>query len=220
MQKFYFGLSTTFHDPGIALVNSDGDILFAESAERPLQYKRAYGLAADARNTVRRIIKEYCDPAAEFVVAKPWSKGSYQSHHLLTLMGITNHELIPKRPSRMTTYLLKKHTLFAQCWLQYSGYVLSGGNIMDILVNDFHNKNISFLNFEHHLSHAATACFTSPFEQAACMIVDGHGEGGSISYFEHKQGQFRDLYRAKGTASLRRDSDSVTEQFLCERDLG
>jgi predicted NodU family carbamoyl transferase len=46
MQKFYFGLSTTFHDPGIALVNSDGDILFAESAERSLPYKRAYGLAA------------------------------------------------------------------------------------------------------------------------------------------------------------------------------
>ena len=46
MQKFYFGLSTTFHDPGIALVNGNGDILFAESAERSLQYKRAYGLAA------------------------------------------------------------------------------------------------------------------------------------------------------------------------------
>jgi predicted NodU family carbamoyl transferase len=46
MQKFYFGLSTTFHDPGIALVNSDGDILFAESAERSLTRKRAYGLAA------------------------------------------------------------------------------------------------------------------------------------------------------------------------------
>jgi predicted NodU family carbamoyl transferase len=65
MQKFYFGLSTTFHDPGIALVNGHGDILFAESAERFLQYKRAYGFAADARNTVRRIIKEYCDLDAE-----------------------------------------------------------------------------------------------------------------------------------------------------------
>jgi predicted NodU family carbamoyl transferase len=127
MQKFYFGLSTTFQDPAIALVNSDGDILFAELAERSVQYKRAYGLAADARNTVRRIIKEHCDPGAEFVVAKPWSKRSYQTHHWLTLMGVTNPELIPKRPSRMTTYLLKKHTLFAQCWLQYSGYVLSGG---------------------------------------------------------------------------------------------
>ena len=202
MEKFYFGLSTTFHDPALALVNSAGEILFAESAERYLQYKRAYGLAADPRETVRRLIREYCDPGAEFVVAKPWSKQSYQTQYLLTLMGFTNHELIPKRPSRMTAYLLRKHDLFTQCWLQYSGYVLSGGNIADILTNDFHNKNISFVNFEHHLSHAATACFTSPFEQAACMIVDGHGEGGSISYFEYKQGRFRDLDRAKGTASL------------------
>ena len=117
-------------------------------------------------------------------------------------MGITNHELIPTRPRQMTTYLLKKHSLFAQCWLQYSGYLLSGGNIADILLTDFNNKNVSFINFEHHFFHAATACFTSPFEQAACIIVDGHGEGGSISYFEYKEGRFRNLYRAKGTASL------------------
>jgi predicted NodU family carbamoyl transferase len=46
MRKFYFGLSTPLHDPGIALVDSDGDSLFAESVERSLPYKRAYGLAA------------------------------------------------------------------------------------------------------------------------------------------------------------------------------
>jgi hypothetical protein len=34
------------------------------------------------------------------------------------------------------------------------------------------------------------------------MIVDFHGEGGSISYFEYQEGRFRNLYRAKGTASL------------------
>ena len=202
MRRFYIGLSTTFHDPALALVNDDGEILFAESSERHLQYKRAYGLAADLRDVVRGLIREHCDSSGEFVVAKPWSKGSYQTHNLLTLTGITNHEFIPIRPRRMTTYLLKKHSLFAQCWLQYSGYILSGGNIVDILVNDLHNQNISFVNFEHHLSHAATACFTSPFDQAACMIVDGHGEGGSISYFEYRDGQIRDLYRAKGTASL------------------
>jgi carbamoyltransferase len=202
MRRFYFGLSTTFHDPALALVNDDGEIIFAESAERCLQYKRAYGLAADLRDIVRGLISEHCDSAGEFVVAKPWSKGSYQAQHWLTLAGMTNHELIPMRPRRMTTYLLRKHSLFAQCWLQYSGYVLSGGNIADILLNDFNNRNISFVNFEHHLSHAATACFTSPFDQAACMIVDGHGEGGSISYFEYREGRFRDLYRAKGTASL------------------
>jgi carbamoyltransferase len=201
-RRFYFGLSTTFHDPALALVNSDGEVIFAEAAERCLKYKRAYGLAADVRDIVRSIIKEYCDPTSEFIVAKPWSKGSYQTNYLLTLMGMTDHELIPTRPHRMTTYLLKKHSLFAQCWLQYSGYVLSGGNIVDVLQNDFNNKNICFINFDHHLSHAATACFTSPFEQAACMIVDGHGEGGSISYFEYKNGRFRHLRRTKGTASL------------------
>jgi predicted NodU family carbamoyl transferase len=43
-RRFYFGLSTTFHDPALALVNSDGEVIFAEAAERCLKYKRAYGL--------------------------------------------------------------------------------------------------------------------------------------------------------------------------------
>jgi carbamoyltransferase len=202
MNRFYIGVATSFHDPALAMVNSKGEVVFAESAERCLQHKRAYGLAADVRDIVRRVITEHADPTAEFVIAKPWSKRTYQSHHWLTLMGITNHELISTRPARMTTYLLKKHSLFTQCWLQYSGFVLSGGNLVDILLNDFNNNKISFVNFDHHLSHAATACFGSPFEQAACMIVDGHGEGGSISYFEYKHGRFRKLYRTKGTESL------------------
>jgi carbamoyltransferase len=95
-RRFYIGLSTTFHDPALALVNTDGEVIFAESAERCLKYKRAYGLAADVRETVRRIINEFCDPTAEFIVAKPWSKGSYQTSRLLSLMGMTDHELIQR----------------------------------------------------------------------------------------------------------------------------
>jgi carbamoyltransferase len=40
-QKFYIGLGNTFHDPALAIVNSAGEVLFAEASERYLQNKRA-----------------------------------------------------------------------------------------------------------------------------------------------------------------------------------
>jgi len=122
--------------------------------------------------------------------------------HLMHLMGATNHELIPTRPRRMTRFLVGKHILFTDLWLQYAGFMLSGGNIVDILVSDFGNNNVSFVRFNHHLAHAANACFTSPFDEAACMIVDGQGEWGSISYFAYKGGRLKELHRVKGEESL------------------
>ena len=57
---------------------------------------------------------------------------------------------------------------------------------------------MSYVKFDHHYAHAANASFTSPFDEAACMIVDGYGEGGSISYFEYRKGRLRERYRVKG----------------------
>ena len=202
MQKFYIGLGNTFHDAAMAVVSSEGEVLFAEGSERNLQSKRAYGMTADVRETVRQVIKDYCHPQATFVVAKPWSQKMNRFMHLMHLTGATNHELIPTRPRRMTRFLVGKHILFTDLWLQYAGFMLSGGNIADILVSDFGNNKVSFVRFDHHLAHAANACFTSPFEEAACMIVDGQGEWGSISYFAYKGGRLKELHRVKGEESL------------------
>jgi hypothetical protein len=63
MARFYFGLSTTFHDPALSLVNDDGEVVFAESVERCLLYKRAYGLAADVRDTDGNALGGYSGPS-------------------------------------------------------------------------------------------------------------------------------------------------------------
>jgi carbamoyltransferase len=202
MQKFYIGLANTFHDAAIAVVSSEGEVLFAEASERNLQSKRAYGMTADVRETVRQIIRDYCHPQAAYVVAKPWSHRLNRFMHLMHLMGATNHELIPARSRQMTRFLVGKHILFTDLWLQYSGFIQSGGNIADILMSDFGNKNVSYVRFNHHLAHAANACFTCPFDEAACMIVDGQGEWGSISYFAYKGGRLKELHRVKGEESL------------------
>jgi carbamoyltransferase len=102
----------------------------------------------------------------------------------------------------MTKFLLEKNVLFTQTWLAYMSLHLSGGNIADILRTDFGNNKVSYVKFDHHHAHAAIASFTSPFDEAACMIVDGYGEGGSISYFEYRNGRLRELHRVKGEESL------------------
>jgi carbamoyltransferase len=182
-EKFYFGLSNSLHDPAMAVVSSDGEVLYAEASERLLQHKRAMGLTADLRETVRRVIKEYCSPQAEFVVAKPLSRRVDHVLRWLTLVGATDHERLPRRDGKMTKFMIENYLLFALTWQAYSSIQISGGNIADILRTEFGNDKVSYVRFDHHLAHAANASFTSPFEDAACVIVDGYGEGGAISYF-------------------------------------
>lgn len=201
-QKYYIGLANTFHDPAIALVNSDGQVLFAEASERPLQQKRAYCSPADVRQVVRHILKEYCDPRGEFVVVKPWSRKMQNFMDLMGWLGSTNHEMIPRRPERMTKYLCTKDVLFSTLWIQYAGFKQSGGHLADILKTEFRNSQVSFVKVPHHHAHAANACFTSPFEKAACVVIDGQGEWGSMSYFAYEQGRLRPVYQVKGPESL------------------
>ena len=202
MEKFYIGLANGIHDPAMAVVDSDGEVIYAEGTERPLQNKRAVGLTADLRETVRRVIKEHCNPHAEFVVAKPLSQRVHRVLSVLNLVGATDHEQLPRRPGVMTKFLLEKNVLFAETWLAYTSICSSGGNIADILRTEFGNGKVSYVKFDHHYAHAANASFTSPFDEAVCMIVDGYGEGGSISYFEYRKGRLRERHRVKGKESL------------------
>ena len=42
--------------------------------------------------------------------------------------------------------------------------------------------------YDHHLTHAAAGCLSSPFGEAVCAIVDGFGEGTSCSYYVYRDG--------------------------------
>src|SRR5436190_19957296 len=121
---------------------------------------------------------------------------------IMILMGAFRHERLPPVPSNLTKYLLRKESMMGQLWQQYASFQLSGGNIADIVHGELKNQKVSYVRFSHHLAHAATACFTSPFEEAACMIVDGQGEWGAITYFEYRDGKIHELHRVKGEESL------------------
>lgn len=202
METYYIGLANTFHDPAMAIIDPAGKVVYAEASERFLQYKRAIGCAADERETVHRVLRDHCDPKARFVIAKPWSDKAHRFLEYLKLRGMTNHERLPMQSERMTKFLFGEHVLFSQGWLQYSSFQLSGGHLADILRIAHDNKNVSYVRFPHHLTHAANGVFTSPFTEAVVMIVDGQGEGGSITYFDYKNVKLREVHRVKGVQSL------------------
>jgi carbamoyltransferase len=202
MGKFYVGLANSFHDPALAIVGAGGEILFAEATERFLQNKRARGCSADLRFWIESLIQRHCDPKGEFVVAKSWSTGHRRILNAMNFFGLLNHEKISRRSDSLTQYFIKFHELLSVSELQLSVQMQSGGQTVDVLRTRFNNKRVRYLNCPHHLAHAATACYTSPFSEAACMIVDGQGEGGSITYFHYRDGQFRQIERIRGAASL------------------
>ncbi|MDD2709170.1 MAG: carbamoyltransferase C-terminal domain-containing protein [Verrucomicrobiae bacterium] len=202
MNKYYVGIATTFHDPALAMVDSNGEVLFAEATERYLQEKRAYNCPADVREMVRRILKKYCDPHAEFVIAKPWSRGMHRLMEFQHLLGLTNHERLPRCTEKLTRFLVDEHVMFSSLWLQYISFNLSGGNLADILCTTFGNNKISYVRFPHHVAHAASACLTSPFQEAACMVVDGQGEWGAITYFDYRDGKLKKVAQMRGPESL------------------
>jgi carbamoyltransferase len=47
VKKYYIGLSITYHDPALAIINDQGEVLFAEATERYLQNKRALNCPAE-----------------------------------------------------------------------------------------------------------------------------------------------------------------------------
>ena len=61
------------------------------------------------------------------------------------------------------------------------------------------------VQISHHMAHAASTFYTSGFEEAAILIVDGNGSGlQTTSFLEADNGKIRylDSYRARGVGAL------------------
>jgi carbamoyltransferase len=57
--------------------------------------------------------------------------------------------------------------------------------------------------YDHHLTHAAAACFGSPFTEATCAVVDGIGEDASCAFYDYRGGELKPHgTQPKGEGSL------------------
>jgi carbamoyltransferase len=183
-------------------VDPTGAVIFAEATERYLQYKRALNVAPDLHQRTAELLKTYCERNSEIVVAHTWSESFAERARsncgVNALRG--GHEVSPPEFMRsqhisrryayasQVTSLLQRGSTF-----EYEAQQLFAGN----------NPIVATRSYDHHLTHAATACFTSPFEEAVCAIVDGYGEDQSVACYLYKDSRLVALAPHRGrSASL------------------
>ena len=158
------GLSALYHDSAAALVD-DGRIVAAAQEERFTRKKHD--------SSFPRHALKYCLSEAEcaleevdFVVF--YDKPFLKFERLLeTYLAFAPRGL---KSFSMAIPIWLREKLFQKSWLTTE---------LRKIAPDYDNANLLFT--EHHLSHAASAFYPSPFEQAAVLTLDGVGEWSTTS---------------------------------------
>jgi carbamoyltransferase len=187
-------LASSFHDGAIAIVNSQGDVVYAEATERPLQYKRSIGMTPDVVHWSGDVIREYCEPDAQLVTAYSWDDNRIDERHVTSIDSVMT--ALEQRGKMLPAAI---HADFAA--LRFSHRLipaikkLSGHNLdYELSRIRWHGRDIcARRSYDHHRTHAAAACFSSPFDEAVCAIVDGHGERYSCAFFSFRGGEIKQI---------------------------
>jgi carbamoyltransferase len=184
------------HDAALAIVNAEGRPVFAEAAERHLQCKRAYNCPPDDLIRIPALIREHCPADAELVVATGWSGEQLERLETFARSASERHEDADVEAAWPfpTPYALG---LALRNSLSQAGLNLRS-------TPQIPNPTV-LRRYDHHLTHAASAVHTGPFDECAVAVVDGFGERGSTSFFNYRAGRLEPVRAAhdeESTASL------------------
>lgn len=182
--RFYIGLSTSGHDPSFAVVDSDGRLLFAESSERYLQDKRAWGAAPDLPAHMLPVIHNLCGTAPEVTIATTWQHAKPE----LDAPPDSGHaSLISEADARWLNAL------------QRQAFSMAGAHLRNSLGLP---RETVIRRFDHHLTHALAASLSCEAEDATCLVMDGEGDVGSVSVFDMTARRLSRRWRSWGPGSI------------------
>ncbi len=157
MPEIILGISAYYHDSAAALL-IDGEIVAAAHEERFTRIKHDSSFPVHAaRYVLQEAGVEFSDLKAVAFYDKPFIKFErlLETYHAFTPKGLTSFL------SAIPVWIKEK--LFMKRLLRQELAKLGEGRV-------------PLLFPEHHLSHAASAFYPSPFEEAAILTVDGVGE--------------------------------------------
>jgi carbamoyltransferase len=202
MGRYYLGLATTFHDSASALVGPDGEILFAEATERYLQYKRAWNCPPDSTLRLGELLLAHVPHDAELVVATSWDDRITSHLARSASVGRFEPERLALRSAKYGNGLSSTSWgagFFAALHVQQQA---AGVGVVLAAERAFGTARIAaFRRYRHHLCHAALGAFGSPFDEAACLVVDGMGESGAVSLFAYGGAELREVRASFGNVS-------------------
>ncbi len=217
-QKYYIGIAAGFHDGAIALVNDEGEIIFAEATERFTQNKRSLSSVADNYFYIQKIVKKY--KINDYEIAINWQAyNSITKHTLKALLNycIRNYLFASKwfaqniRKQNPDEYISIVDMNFTS---QMGSLFMAGSSARNVLVNKEKLLYKKLSSFDHHLTHAYYGLYTSPVTHAVVLILDGNGDSGSsLSLYDAKQNNIKLLFRNKNNCSLGNYYGRITQ--LC-----
>ncbi len=162
------GISAFYHDSAAALV-VDGKIVAAAQEER---FTRVKHDSSFPLNAVKYCLSAEAIDISELDAVVFYDKPFLKFERLLE----TYYGFAPKGISSFVTAMPVwiKEKLFIKKIIHEELKKLEG----------YDNRKVKLLFPEHHLSHAASAFYPSPFQEAAILTIDGVGEWAtaSISY--------------------------------------
>ena len=159
MALYILGISAYYHDSAACVVKN-GEILAAAQEERFTRKKHDFRFPAHA--------VEYCLDEAGISVRELDAVGFYENPSKKFNRILTTYEGIAPRGFGIYQKSLKS-------WLERKIWIL-----------DQIKKELDYpgrIHYaEHHASHASSAFFPSPFENAAILTVDGVGEWATTTF--------------------------------------
>jgi carbamoyltransferase len=166
------GISAFYHDSAAAIIEDD-DIIAAAQEERFTRKKHDPGFPANAV----KFCLEYSGTTLDKLDAIAfYDKPLLKFERLLE----TYYAFVPKGlPSFITAIPV---------WLKEKMFLKRLLYEELEKIQSFDRKKVKLLFPEHHLSHAASAFYPSPFENAAVLTIDGVGEWATASIC-HGQGK-------------------------------
>lgn len=154
--EIILGISAYYHDSAAALL-IDGRLVAAAQEERFTRRKHDESFPVNAINYV---MNEAGITGADITYVAFYEKPFIKFERLLE----TYHAFAPRG--------LQSFLKAIPVWIKEKLYTKK--QLITALLS--HSINAPLLFPEHHLSHAASAFFPSPFEEAAILTVDGVGE--------------------------------------------
>lgn len=149
------GISALYHDAAASLV-VDGDIIAAAQEERFTRVKHDMSMPV---NAIEYCLKEGKIRKEDVDIVVFYDNPLYTLDRFLENIASAHgdtHDIVNRSFEHMFSERLWVHKL-----------------VDNIMGTDFSGK---FLVCEHHVSHAASAFYPSPFEKAVILTIDGVGE--------------------------------------------
>jgi len=159
------GISAFYHDSAAAIINN-GEVIAAAQEERFTRKKHDFSFPTNAI--------EFCLKYSGFSLDKLdaivfYDKPLLKFERLLE----TYYGMAPKG--------LKSFITAMPVWIKEKMFIKKLINDELNKIDKFDKKRVKMLFPEHHLSHAASAFYPSPFEEAAILTIDGVGEWATAS---------------------------------------